>query len=311
MAYKGHALKLGANWIGGTTNYNWTNAAAVAAAVTAGSAYPQQVSIPKVQPSFKFTSLNVGKALSVLGFVGLSLGGGTTAELWEILWDDNGVIASGSVHRKIAVTNGRAIWRQIQCNAGADATIELEVLGMSADGIASPYVFTEAQAFPASVDDARFTLKGPAAGGAVVQLASLDFGCVTSLTIDSGWQISTESCVGNTYDQRINVASITPKITVVTQKTQLAAASGGVAPTGLAATHANSFLKLAKRLPKVAGFVADATAEHIRITADGVIVPTSGFSGSGNDDATSTFELTATFDGTNTPFVVNAASVLT
>jgi archaellum component FlaF (FlaF/FlaG flagellin family) len=81
--------------------------------------------------------------------------------------------------------------------------------------------------------------------------------------------------------------------------------------TGKAITHANTFFKIRKRKPKVAEFVADATAEHVKITCDGVIVPTTAFDASNNDNGSTTLEATGTFDGTNLPFVVNSASVLT
>ena len=54
----------------------------------------------------------------------------------------------------------------------------------------------------------------------------------------------------------------------------------------------------------------DATAEHIVITSDGMVVPIQPFQAQNQADGNSQFELTAAFDGTNTPFLINAASAI-
>lgn len=304
MAYKSHALKIGATWIGGVTSSQFSNDATVKADVVAGSAYPLFTSISEIKTGFRVTASNVATALTQLGFLGIALGGGTTCELWEILWDDNGSIATGSVHRKVVFANGRVIWRQIKCSNRQDATIDIEVFGLSADGAASPVAYTEAQAFPVPVDDARHTLRD-------VVLASIPMGCVTDITIDSGWSIMSDGCNSNVFDTRMDVKSLIPKITVTTLATQLVGSGAGKIPvTGLAATHANTKIQLRKRIANTGTFVADATTQHIAITSAGILVPTSAFSGSANDDATSTFELTSLFDGTNLPLVISAASAI-
>ena len=86
--------------------------------------------------------------------------------------------------------------------------------------------------------------------------------------------------------------------------------AGKIETTGAAATHANTFVKLRKRVNKTGTFVAGATAEHVVITADGMVVATDPFSAQNNADANAVFELTAAFDGTNAPLMINAATAL-
>ena len=304
MAYKAHALKLGSNWIGGILNSQFTNQANLQVDPTAGSPYPQITSIAEVNAGFKFTSYNVAAALSAIGFLGLPLAVGTVAELYEILNDDNGFISAGATHRKVSFNAGRVIWRTITCQNRQDAQIEIEVIPMSSDGLTNPATFTESVTVPTVVDSARHTI-------ASVQLGSISMGCVLDLRIDSGFQISAEACNSNMFDTRMALTSIIPKITVTTLNSQLVGSTAGkINITGAAATHPNTAIKLRKRIAKTGTFVADATAEHISITSDGIIVPTQPFSANNNQDGTAQFELTSSFDGTNLPLVINAASAL-
>lgn len=304
MPYKAHALKLGNNWIGGIVSAAFTNATQMQTEPTAGSIYPVQTSIQEIKTGFRFTSNNVSAALGVLGFLGIPLSAQVPAELFEIQYGDDGFIVAGSNHRKIAFTTGRAIWRTISVANRQDAQIEIEVFGLSPDGSTNPAVFTEGVAAPAAVDDARHTI-------ASATLAGIAMGCVTDLRIESGLTITPEGCKSDIFDTRMGVQSVVPKIQVTTLATQLVgSAAGKINLPGVAATHANTSIKLRKRVNKTGTFVADATAEHVAITADGMVVPVQPFQANNNADGSTQFELTATFDGTNAPFLINAASAL-
>lgn len=304
MAYKGHALKIGANWIGGIISQQLTNAANMQTEPTAGSPYPMQMSINEIKNGFRFTSYNVASALSVLGFLGVPLSVGSPAELYEINYGDDGFITAGNTHRKVALTAGRAIWRTVSCANRQDAQIEIEVFGLSSNGTANPLTFTEGVAAPAAVDNARHTI-------AAVQIGGLDLGCVTDVRLESGLQITSEGCKSDVFDTRMGLQSIVPKARITTLKTELVGTGAGkIETTGAAATHANTFIKFRKRVNKTGTFVAAATAEHIVITADGMVVATDPFSAQNNADANAVFELTGAFDGTNAPFLINAASAL-
>jgi hypothetical protein len=304
MPYKATALKIGANWIGGIVSAAFTNATQMQTEPTAGSIYPVQTSIQEIKAGFRFTSHNVASALGVLGFLGVPLTSQVPAELYELLYGDDGFISAGSVHRKIAFSTGRAIWRTISCSNRQDAQIEIEVFGLSPDGSTNPATFTESIAAPAAVDDARHTI-------ASATLAGIAMGCVTDIRLESGLTITPEGCKSDVFHTRMGVASIVPKIQVTTLATQLVGSTNGkINLPGIAATHANTSIKFRKRVNKTGTFVADATAEHIAITSDGMVVPIQPFQAQNNADANTQFELTATFDGTNTPFLINAASAI-
>lgn len=305
MPYKSHALKIGSTWIGGILQSSAMNAARVESSPTAGSVYPLQININEIKDSFMFTSYNIATALGLLGLIGAPLGGGTTAELYEIQWTNAGQIAAGSVHRKLVFAEGRAVPRRLTARHREDAQLEIEIFGLSADGLTNPLTITEGVAVPTAIDDARHTLHSGVFGG-------VNFGCIQSLEFDFGNDIQSAGCTSNLFDSRLAISSIVPKITIQTLDANIVGTGGSQIPNiGKAGTHLNSSFKLRKRQAKIGAFVADGTAQHVVITCDGVAVPTTMFEGSANEDGTTTIEITGAHDGTNLPFVINTASVLT
>ena len=224
--------------------------------------------------------------------------------MYEINWTDAGQIASGSVHRRLEFAAGRVVPRRLTCRNTEDAELEIESMGLSDNGANSPLVITESVALPAAVDLARHTMSA-------VQIAGIAGGCIESLELDFGIEIESRNCTSQIFDTRLQVNSIVPKVTVQTLKADIVGTGGSQIPTtGKACTHANTHLRFRKRLPKVAGFVADATAEHVSITIDGTVVPTTIFEGERNQDGLTTLEITGMFDGTNLPLVINPATAL-
>lgn len=302
--FRAHAMRINTTWIGGILSTNAENQPNIQSDPTAGSPYPMFVSINSIKSMFTFRTFNVAAALGQIGPLGLALGSGVTCELWEILIDANGQIAAGTVHRRLSFGAGRIVPRRLTARAQEDAELEFQAMGLSANGTDSPLIITESQAAPAALDLARHTL-------ADANLANIAAGCITELDIDFGIQIEGRACTGQIFDTRLQQPSIVPKINVTVLNAALVGTGASQIPdTGRACTHANTRFRFRNRLNKVAGFVADATASHMIITCDGTIIPTSTFSGDGNEEATATLELTGMFDGTNAPIVINNATAL-
>jgi hypothetical protein len=297
-------MRINTTWIGGILSTTAENQPNIQSDPTAGSPYPQFVSINSIKSMFTFRTLNVAAALGQIGSLGLALGSGVTCELWEINYDAAGQIAAGAVHRRLSFNAGRIVPRRLTARAQEDVELEFQAMGLSANGTDSPLIITEGQALPAPLDLARHTL-------ADANLASIAAGCITELDIDFGIQIESRACTGQIFDTRLHQPSIVPKITVTVLNAALVGTGGSQIPdTGRACLHANTRFRFRARQNKIAAFVADATAEHMVITTDGTIVPTSTFSGDGNEEATVTFEITSMFDGTNAPIVINTASAI-
>ncbi len=311
MAYKAHMLKIhteamgGAVLLGGVLRTTAANRSRVVAETVAGSQYALHASINEIKSGFTFQTYSLKQAIDAVGFVGLSLLSSTNPglELYEILYTDQGQIAAGAVHRKLAIKNGRLVIRRLSCSHRQDAILDLEAFAISADGSAAPVAITETIASPGTATDpARHTLGD-------VQVAGVAMGCVQSIDLDFGINIDTSGCNSNIYDTQVDVPAILPMATITTKKVDVFSAAN-IPLIGKEATQANTFIKLRKRVKNTGSFVAAATAEHILINAAGIVEVPQPFDGTNNEDATAQVKLTALFDGTNTPFVINTASAI-
>jgi hypothetical protein len=199
--------------------------------------------------------------------------------------------------------NGRLVLRQLQCQHRQDARISLEAFAISSDGDADPMVITESLAAPtAATDPARWTIHD-------LTLEDIAAGCLQSINIDFGLTIDTTGCNSDVYDTLLDLTKVMPKITGTTKKTNILAAAN-IPIRGKAVTHANTLFQLRKRVRNTGSFVADATEEHIAITADGIAYVNKGFDGSNHEDGTADFTVDCTFDGTNTPLVWDTTAAI-
>lgn len=311
MAYKAHVLKIytdamgSAVLLGGILRQSAANRTRVVAEAVAGSQYALHASINEIKTGFTFQTHSLKQAIDAVGFAGLSLLSSTNPglELYEMLYTDQGQLAAGSVHRKLAIRNGRLVIRRLSCQHRQDASLELEAFAISSDGVTAPLTITGSVASPGTATDpARHTLGD-------IQLASVNMGCVQSLEIDFGINIDTLGCNSNIYDTQVDVPSILPNVMVTTKKVDVFDSSG-IPLIGKEATQANTYIKLRKRVKNTGSFVADATAEHILINSAGIVEVTTPFDGQAMEDATAQVKLHALFDGTNAPIVINTASAL-
>jgi hypothetical protein len=315
MPYKATALSVAGTWIGGSVRQSVSTGLSVLNETVAGSVFPLQANITGVNSKLTFSTLNVAKALTAVGALGLDISA-TPLELYEILYNDRGTIASGSVHRKLVFKSGRLVPRTLSINHQGNATLDLEMLAISTGTLISgttfgeterPIDYTESIAAPsvtlADLDSERYTL-GPATIGAV------DIGCLQDLSIDFGLEIETTGCSSNPYPTQIETRSVNPMITATTRDTNKFAAAG-IPLTGKAATQANTTIYLRKRKQSTAEFVAYATAEHIKINSAGLLMVEEAWSADGSANATAKIKLQCLFDGTNNPIVMNLASAIT
>lgn len=315
MPYKATALSIAGTFIGGAVRQAVTTGLNVQNETVAGSVYPLQANITAVNPRLTFSTLNVAKALTAIGALGLDISA-TPVELFELLYNDRGTLASGSVHRKLTFKSGRIVPRSLSCNHQGNASLDIEMLTISTGTLIGgtlfgeterPVDYTESVAAPsvtlADLDSERYTL-GSATIGAV------DVGCLQDMSIDFGLEIETTGCSSNPYPTQIETRSVNPMISMTTRDTNKFA-SASVPLTGKAATHANTTIYLRKRKQSTAEFVAYATAEHIKITSAGLLTFEEPWNADGSANATAKLKLQCLFDGTNAPLLLNLASAIT
>lgn len=318
MPFKGSLLEIvGAStvYIGGVTRQSVNTGTEVKADTVAGSAYPVQAHISKLDSRATFTTHAIAQALTICGATGLGFpvsGGTQKMRVWEIEYLDNGTIKPGSVHRALEFKAGRLVPRTLSCASGENATLELELVGISdgatdGDGTTPTITILEGQAAPTfshtQIDNERFAL-----GKATV--GNFDLGCITNTDIDFGIDIVTTSCTSNPYPTLIEINRIAPMITLSTRDLT-AFKADRIKLQGVSATAANTKIYLRKRKDRSAEYDANATTSHIAIGSQGLLYVEEPMSADGNANATASVKLQALWDGTNAPIALTVGSAIT
>jgi hypothetical protein len=273
---------------------------------TAGRSYPEQVTIASQKPRLSFGSYDLPKVVTAFGLVGRRITGGSGKvgiAQHQAKYNDS-ALASGSVHRRLRYDETYAHVRRISASHRQDAQIEAEVAVLY-DGTNLPIIPEDTQALPTLPTSAgRWTI-------GKVTVGSVLLSCNIQVDIDFGISLDVYGCDSDIFDTHLNVNQIAPKITITSLTPEGFATSGGVPLAGLIGAHADTKIYLRKRLARGAGFVADATAEHISVTASGILLVNDAFNAQANQRGQMSLMLECDYDGTNAPIVLNTATAIT
>lgn len=290
--------------VGSITNESLPIDQEVVANATAGRAYPEQITVNSVKPRMMFTSFDVPKLITAFGLAGRKLTEAVAKPGIAMVMAkySDGALASGSVHRRLRFPLSFGRINRISVSHRGDATAEAEAIAIH-DGTNLPVLVEGSQALPTLPNSSgRWTL------GAVT-IGSYLLACNVQVDIDFGFSIDAFGCNSDIYDTHLNVDSIQPKINITALDPEGFDASN-IPLIGKAATHATTTIYLRKRLASQAGFVAGATAEHIKITAAGLAVWTEVHNAQANQKSQQQLQLHCAWDGTNAPIVFDPASTL-
>ena len=265
-----------------------------------GELYTRQQAVVAQAPRAGFSTDHVAAGLDLCGVAGISisaLGSGLMLYLQKI--SKTGPVA-GSVHRKFTIVDGVMVPTSLSVSHGGNATLGFDAVA-TYDGSNDPLQIADDQALPTQSTVVQTFTLGPTTIGAV----SLDN--IRSLEVNFGLQVVAEGADGDIWPTEAAIVAIEPTITLrgIDPKWLKAA---NIPLTGKATTHANTTIYLRKRT--ATGFVADATAEHIKITADGLVYVDDAASASGIDSAETSLILVPEYDGTNAPIVIDTTSAL-
>lgn len=303
-----HSAQYGSTVLPGIESLSMQTNPNIANDVTIGSPYPQFVVMRGQKPTLPLSSQAVATVLGVTGSVGADIDDTNNfTALFSFM--NNGAIVAAGPHKSYTADRGLLLPRQLTCNHQEDATLNFEALLYSSDGATSPLVIAAPTSLPTIPrDEFKHTL-GPitidnAAGSAI------DFGCATSLSIDFGNNAQTRGCNSDIWDKIVEQPGIQPTITITGLEADWVSAAG-IPLEGGGMTHANCVIYLRKRDASGVSFVADATAEHIKIDVQGLAVVTE-HTGQGTSSAEVTLQITASLDGAgNAPIGINTASAIT
>lgn len=272
---------------------------------TAGTYYPQQVMVANQRPAFRFTTPDIPKTVAAFGTIGRDVVSGT-GKIGVCMYQakyNNSAISAGSTHRRLIFDQSYNMISRISVAHRQDAMAQCESMALW-DGTNNPVTIGESVALPTlPASPGRWTLASIEVGGVTIS-------CNVQLDIDFGISSELFGCDSDPWDTHLNLDDIKPRISITSlDPTNFAAAK--VPLLGLAGTHANTTIYLRKRSSSgLATFVADGTAEHIKITAAGVLLVNEAMNASGNQQGQTQLEMHCTYDGTNAPIVFDTASAI-
>lgn len=299
--YNLYAVQSGASLIGGIGSVQIPTGIEVDSEPTSGQPYARLASIKAIKPSATFSTMHLKSAFDVFGALGKNiadLNGGLN--FYARAHVNGGIRGTGSVNTKFTALAGLLLPRTLSVSDRENASLDVEAKFISADGSNAPLVKTDNVAVPAGLtDDERFTLGTMRIGGYAltgVKQFNVTFGLAEQL----------EGSDSTVYDTHASIMTVMAKLTWT--GTNIAWAGTGVPLTGKAGTHADTVCCLRKRLANGV-YVPDATAQHIKITAAGLLTVDDVFNGQNNQAGQCSVSMTCVFDGTNDPIKIDTAAV--
>lgn len=262
--------------------------------LTAGNIYAGTATLETVRPVASFTTFSLAQAIAVLGLVGKCVESDVShpgINLYAQKQTCTGPSA-GATNRLYNVKTGLLVPRTLTVDHRGNAQLSYDLLARY-DGVNNPVTKTDSVSIPASADnDDRWTMHTMVAASVAVEGKR-------QITINFNAQTTSEGADSVPYDTVQSLSGLLQQIQVQ-----------GVDPewfdtvfdlVGKSATHANTAIVLRKR------HTPNATAEHIELTANGLIVPGTLIDGSPTSPATTSFSMNLTYDGANAPIVADVA----
>lgn len=300
--YSIYAVGVGTAVLGGITQQNVALGSDVQMEPTDAAVFGQFVSLVAQNPQAGFSTYHIASALDAVALAGQdisALTGGLV--LYANKHAAGGTRASGASHRSYTVNEGLVVPRTLSADHQGNFRLAYQALPIY-DGTNDPYVVGDSATLPtAATDDERFTIGGVTIGGvALTQLRTVE--------IDFGVRAVPEGADSDIWPTFVSIEDIMPKITLRGIDPEWFKAAN-IPMVGKPATHANTTIYLRKRA-QGGSFVADATEEHIALTAAGMVVVDDGFNGTGAGAAEATAVLTCRFDGTNDPITIDTTAAI-
>jgi hypothetical protein len=287
--------------VGGITAENISPGSTVRAEAMSGEVYPRFGSLVAQNPRGSFSTRAIAAAMTEITTLGKALAfGGDVCNLYMQLRADKGTRGSGSVHRKMTISNGLIIPRRISGSHQGDAELSADIIA-TWDGTNDPIIIADTSALPSVTDTERFAI-AKATIGAIVIDEEFD------IAIDFGMKEEVEGKQSEVWPRTCSIQEVSATMTIKSRNGDLLK-STNIPLLGKAATHANSKVYLRKRA-NAGTFVTDVTAEHVSFTICGLAVLQDVFDARGNATGEMQVVITGTFDGTNAPIVGNYATAI-
>ena len=286
--------------IGAITQQQLRSEAEIRSEAQSGEIYRRFMSLVERKATARFGTHHLAIALAQCGVSGHVIEN-NGVNFFAQKFTEGSTPTAGANHRKYNLQEGVMVPRTITCDHRGDAELIYECFA-TYDGSNSPIAETDSSSLPSAIADSeRFTIGG-------VTIGSISIDHIRRIEIDFGITVLLVGADSDQYDTFCAVRGIAPSITLRGIDIEWLKAAN-IPWDGKTATHANTTIYLRKR--DIDNFVIDATAEHIKITGDGLCVVETIMEESGEEPAECSLILPLRYDGTNTPLIVNTASAIT
>lgn len=219
-------------------------------------------------------------------------------------FDDNGNPVSGSNHRSLLFKGGVLIPKTISIDHQGDARLRFDLVPVKYSSNAIVTIADNA-ALPTISDgtSVRWTL-GP------VTIGNVALSEYTGLEIDFGNTVQSRGSQSDVYDTHIEIRTHEPTIRL-TGIDPAWFSSSGVPLEGIAAVYATDDIFLRKRTQDEDHFVANGTAEHVKITFNGLAAVDQAIRGEAQRITETSLMIKLAADGSgNNPLTINTASAI-
>lgn len=298
--YTIHAVTINGTTFSGIKSYTMNANMTSSFEVHDGQAYPTFGAVLDQAPDLVIRTVDIAGLVAAVGMTPLAI---TSITVFWQKRADCGTRASGNVHLKATATTGCAVLRPISPQDNQIVEAEIHIYVTSSDGLTDPWTWTDNQALSGTIQPvAHYTL------GPVTVTPSAESAVAVpckSWTFDPGIQGETDTTDGLPFHNYYDVESISPTLEVMTPDASV------VMALTMKPKVAAAVFYLRKMQESGIGRVANATAEHIKFTIADCIVNTSAINGSVGQKADTTVTFGVTYDGSNSPVVINFASAIT
>lgn len=271
-----------------------------------GSLYDETRSIVAQLPEAQWTSKSLATWLTYIGLAGYCIsadGSHPGLRLFGQALNSCKTTPAAGANLRYTFNKGLIVLGELNAVRGQDATISLMVHALT-DGTNAPVAIAYSSVtLPTSLLTQQYTL-------GVCKVGNVTLTDLVSLNLKFGVQVTKKDPgPGSIWADDIAVKKIQPvAMFTLRDPTVLDAAS---IPLGAKqATHAQTIIQLKKRA-NYSSFVANGTAEHIKLTMNGIAYVPDAVEGSGNDETTNTICCEGVHDGTNVPILFTIGTTYT
>lgn len=255
-----------------TVNYN----VKITEDTAAGALSPSYASVMEASPHISATVYDIGTLIgNGVGTSPLPINASatiTSVALYGVQTEEDGTIASGSVHALYTVSQGIMLLTAASAKQGQNATATIEIHAETVDGTTDPIVFTGSNALPSPYPTMTqcFTV------GQVEINGGIQYG-INSIDYQAGFKVEKSFSNGSVFSTNVYVSEYKPKVTLgYVDATQVSTFQTNSQSNVGAALGSSSFVAYFQKLANLSTRVAAGTAAHVKIAgsaSQAMIVP--------------------------------------